>query len=359
MTALLGALAHRRPAILAFVDLVQDIDVMAPVLLEIRRRGELRLKIVVSRWLVRESPRTIALLRGYGLDFSLVRRRDVIEGRAPSLRGVKAVIAASESSHPAHAAGHALMLRAGEAGLATYALQHGFEAVGLYGLEASSARFAAGTVFCWFPPAEIPPALAAETRAKLAHVGRPSPPPVPDQPRRFDVGVFENLHWERYGEADRLDFLNGLKAAAEALPDVSFLLRTHPAGAFADRLGHELARFQNIKRPPAAEARSRLESGADVVLGLGRVITTPSTVALDAAMAGTPVALAVDGGAAYHPLPVLRGPQDWIAFASGGAFDGRSLDQFVSRVLLAGDGAGRVAERVIRDLMVSGARHHG
>jgi hypothetical protein len=358
MTPLLGALAPRRPAVLALVDLVQDIDVMLPVLLELQRRGEVRLKIAVSRWLVRESPRTIALLDRHGLGFSLVRRREVIEGRSPSLRGVAAVIAASESSHPAHAAGHALLQRAGAAGLATYALQHGFEAVGLYGVEAGAARFAARTVFCWFPPTEVPPALADETRARLAHVGRPAAPASAPS-RRFDVGVFENLHWERYSEADRLGFLNGLKAAAEALPGVSFLLRTHPAGAFADRLGHELARFQNITRPLAAEARSRLESGADLVLGLGRVITTPSTVALDAAMAGTPVALAVDGGAAYHPLPVLRGPQDWIAFASGGAFDGRSLDQFVSRVLLAGDGAGRVAERMIRDLMVSGPRHHG
>ena len=75
------------------------------VLLAIHAAPELSLKVVVSRWLQRESPRTEALLRAHRLPFAYVRRRDVIEGRAPSLGGTSAVLAAAESSHPAHAAG--------------------------------------------------------------------------------------------------------------------------------------------------------------------------------------------------------------------------------------------------------------
>ena len=358
MKPLLPAFAARRPGVLAFIDLVQDVDVMLPVLIAIRAGGGLRLNVVVSRWLMRESPRTGALLSRHGFSFTQAPRRQVVEGRGPSLRGMAAVISAAESSHPAHTAAHALARRAKAAGLKTYALQHGFENVGLFGLEAGTASFASDVVFCWFPEGLTPSTLPAQTRGKLAHVGRPASVSLQPPGAGFDVGVFENLHWDRYTESDRHGFLEGLAAAAGALPQTRFLLRTHPAGGWADQFGHELARIENITPVRAGDARSDLQSGAELVWDLGRVITTPSTVALDAAAAARPVALATAGGAAYHPLPVLRTPQDWIEFASGGGGDRRTLDQFISRVLVAGDGAPRIAARLSRDLLRLGPDQH-
>ena len=354
------ALGARRPRVLAFIDLVQDVDVMLPVLLALREQGGIGLKIHVSRWLQRESPRTEVMLREHGLDFAYLPRRQVIEGRAPTLRGADALIAAAESTHPAHSAAHALAQRAKAAGLKTYALQHGFENVGLFGVETAAASFASDVVFCWFPKDAIPAALSPGTRGKLAHVGRPgSVGAARAAESAFDVGVFENLHWDRYDDADRSNFLAGLTAAVRALPQVRFLLRSHPAAGWADQFGHDLAQFANISRDQAAMARGRPQGGADIIQGLARVITTPSTVALDAAMAGVPVALAAAGGKLYDPLPLLRSPDDWIGFAAGGAFDRRTLDQFCSRVLVGGDGAVRIAERLRRDLMGASQHHHG
>jgi hypothetical protein len=273
----------------------------------------------------------------------------VIAGKLPSLRGVHAVISASESSHPAHAAGHALALRAAAAGLRTYALQHGFENVGLFGFEAAAASFASEVVFCWFPESADPPGLPPGARARLAHVGRPAPVIGKDAVEAFDVGVFENLHWERYSDENRHGFVQGLKAAAAAHPRLSFRLRPHPAGGWADQLGHELAPLTNITLDSAERARARLEGGAEVVRGLGRVITTPSTVALDAAMAGLPTAIAA-GDDLYDPLPRLAAPEDWIAFAGGRNPDPGAADRFLARVLTPGDGAARIAERLSCDL---------
>ena len=345
----------RRPRVLVLIDLVQDIDALLGVLLAIATAPGLELKIVVSRWLERESPRTAALLRAHGLDFTFVRRREIIEGRAPSLRGVDAVLAASESSHPAHAAGHALAHRAASLGLRTYVLQHGFEQIGLFGPEAARASFASQTVFCWFPAEAAPADLPAATRAKLEPVGRPAPPGGwrRDPKPAFDLGVFENLHWDRYTNADRAGFIASLIATARALPKARILVRPHPAGGWADRLGHELPQFENIVRPSAAEARLVLDGGAQAVKGILRVITTPSTVALDSVLAGAPVALAVSGGASYRPLPVLDGPEAWVAFASGATYDPSLLDQFRSRVLVASDGAPRIVERLERDLLTT------
>ncbi len=357
MTPLGRLLRPRRPRVLVLVDLVQDIDTLLPVMLAIEAASDLSLKIVVSRWLRKESPRTEALLRRRGLGFACVRRREIIDGAAPSLRGVDAVLTASESSHPAHAAAHALALRARAGGVKTYAVQHGFEQIGLYGREAADAHFASETVFCWFPGSASPDDLPESTRASLAPVGRPSPPGGWRRERpAYDLGVFENLHWDRYGEADRLRFKQGLLSVARALPDLRILLRPHPAGGWADQLGHELAPFQNIVRASADEARGRLGGGADILKELSRVITTPSTVALDSALAGIPVALALSGGGVYAPLPVLDSPEGWVAFASGEAYDLGLLDQFCSRVLVAGDGAPRIVERLGRDLVETMAK---
>ena len=350
--------APRPPRVLVLVDLVQDIDALLGVLVALGEEPRLSLTIVVSRWLERESPRTEALLHAHGLDFTYVRRRDIIEGRAPSLRGVQAVLAAAESSHPAHAAGHALAARARGLAIKTYALQHGFEQIGLFGPEAALATFASQTVFCWFPPEAAPPDLPAETKSKLIPIGRPIPPGGwgRDAEPAFELGVFENLHWERYTRQDRAQFLEGLTAAARALPHARILLRPHPAGRWADELGHELAQFKNIVRPSAAEARARQEGGAQVLRGISRVITTPSTVALDSALAGIPVALAADGGASYRPLPILGGPDAWVAFACGATYDRLQLDQFRSRVLVAADGAARIVERLGWDLVATMAK---
>ena len=105
------------------------------------------------------------------------------------------------------------------------------------------------------------------------------------------------------------------------------------------------------------QARSRLDGGVQVLRGISRVITTPSTTALDSALAGIPAALAAPGGASYRPLPVLDGPDAWVAFASGAAYDPGVLDQFRSRVLVAGDGALRIVERLGRDLVTTMTGH--
>jgi len=140
-------------------------------------------------------------------------------------------------------------------------------------------------------------------------------------------------------------------AVARALPAARILLRTHPAGAWADGLGHELARFGNITTAPAAQTRRDLIGALGILRGIKRVITTPSTIALDAALTGLPVALAADGGGLYAPLPVLTSPADWVRFASSADVDGETLDLFRSRVLVPGDGAARIAERLRRDLL--------
>ena len=228
-------------------------------------------------------------------------------------------------------------------------------------MEACAATFESDTVFCWFPQAAIPPDLPAQTRRKLVHAGRPAPIGGwgRDEAPSFDLGVFENLHWTRYTNAERQAFQDNLAATAAALPSARILLRPHPAGAWADRISHELAQFDNITLAQASETRRRPEGGAQVLRGIKRVITTPSTVALDSVLSGLPTALAMAGGSVYEPLPVLTSAQDWIDFASEGTADSTTLDLFRSRVLVEGDGASRIVERLSCDLASDSLDAHG
>ena len=351
----------RQGRLLVFIDLVQDIDVLLPLCVAFRDDGRLKLRIVVSHWLARQSPRTAQLLDAHGFEFTYVSRRKVIDGVAPPLGGVAGVLLASESTHGAHSASRTLARRARAAGLKTYLLQHGLENIGLFGVEARDATFESDVVFCWYPPSAVPDELPPETLPKLVHAGRPVPlggwgrGETPD----FDLGVFENLHWVRYTDAERRAFQDNLAAVAEALPAARILLRPHPAGAWADRLSHELARFSNITLARASETRGRLEGGAQVLRRIRRVITTPSTVALDSALSGLPTALAMAGGGVYEPLPVLGAAQDWIDFASGETDDSTAIDLFRRRVLVEGDGAPRIVERLSRDLASDSLTAHG
>jgi hypothetical protein len=323
--------------ILAFIDLVQDIEVMAPLLLgglADRHRGW-SLDLNVSRSLRASAPDALARLKATGLPFRLVVRREVIAGRSPDLRGVGAVITASESSHPAHAAGHALARRANAAGLATYTLQHGLENVGLDGRAES---IASRRIFTWFPPARAT-AMPAEVRSRLVHVGRPHPP-APGAEPRCQVGVFENLHAERYGAGHREAFVAGLDALAGA--GVRALLRPHPAGGWSRDI--DLGRWPTVTLAGAGTIQ-------EAIAACARVITTPSTVALDAAQAGRPVALAGDGGELYAPLPVLREPDDWPAFALALDDQSQALTAFLERVVQPGDAVVKILDRLRQDLM--------
>lgn len=351
-SGLLGGLfGPRRPRLIVLVDLVQDIDVLLPVLLALRQAGGFRLDIRVSRWLKRESPRTPALLAQHGLPFRWLRRSRVVAGDEPSLRGAAAVLTAAESSHPAHAAGHALALRARAAGVPSYTLQHGLENIGLTGVDAAAGSFASDVVFCWFPEAATPDELPQAVRTRLDHVGRPAPPGgwTPREAPAFDLAVYENLHWDRYCDADRAAFLAGLRAVA-ARPELKIVLRPHPAGAWGESLGLEFACFANMTLIGGAEARRSLGSLTQSPGLAARVITTPSTVALDAALAGRPVALAADGGTLYTPLKVVNSPSDWLEFACSVNPMASGLEDFKRRVLVEGDASDRIVKRMSRDL---------
>lgn len=331
----------RAPVVLVLVDLVQDFDVLEPVLLALRAERRLGVRVCVSKWLLHEAPRAPEALRRLRLSFDVVRRTAIKAGQAPALRGVAAVLLASESAAPPHVAGHVLARRADAAGVATYALQHGVE-LGEPG--APPPAMASRVLFCW---GRAGAEQAAGTGPEPVIVGRAA---TPVGEPKFDLGVFENLHWDRYAEAERTRVLDRLTATAHAFRDLRLLVRSHPAGGWMDRAADDLAGLSNVHVQTSAQSRAEPGSGLAAAAACARVITTPSTVALDAAAAGRRVALALDGGDAYRPLPVLGSEADWIAFARGPSEPTPDEAAFLRRHVEPGDAAVAMVARLINDL---------
>jgi hypothetical protein len=137
-----------------------------------------------------------------------------------------------------------------------------------------------------------------------------------------------------------------------------FLVKPHHAGQYLAKSWHLLkgAPPNVVLADPASPLWEPLTASA-IIGSADAVITTPSTVALDAARAGCPVAVTRYGLrlSLYEPLPLLECAEDWLAFLDGvtansGAFAGR-LQDFCRRHVLEGDAVGRILDRISSDAL--------
>lgn len=357
---------RHRPRLLVQFDLGQDLDVLLPIVQAVRQRGNMDLRLVMTHWLQTESPRVWERLTGLGLDLTIVERKAARLGGAVDLRDIDAVITAAETTLSAHKAGHALTRQANSKGLQTYTVQHGFENVGLLYKDdqhGPEVGFASRTVFCWCPLDLIPDWVREETRDKLVPVGcsKSTPPPVGmaqlPLSRHWDrvVGVFENLHWHRYDDAYRQDFVSDLTLMAREQPDTLFLVKPHHAGRWLVKNPVLPTDLANLLLVDPTDPEWHDLTAPALLSALDAVITTPSTVALDAARAGRPVAVVAQQLSLplYQPLPLLADTDDWRQFLTSSLEPGIGLacnEGFLRRILLPGAGAHRIAAHIEADL---------
>ena len=271
---------------------------------------------------------------------------------------VRALVCATESNLLPHRLAHQIALHARRHGIYTTVVQHGYEMPGLtYHDNLQSIRkmwFASERIYLWGSAQLVHQMVPAATRAKCLTVGCPSGISAPGEftARKADtpiVGVFENLHWLRYTEKYRHLFIDGLRNLVEHCPEVSYKIRTHPQGRWLDsNSALSLLKLPNVTVAP--ELGSAEEALHALFKSAKGVITTPSSVALQAAQAGLPVAV-VGGGldlSRYQPLTQLSKHKDWIEFIKRiedpAGFDSlRHLSSdFVARVIEPGNAAYRI-----------------
>lgn len=344
--------AGARIRLICLIDLVQDVDLVLPVAVAARDSGRFDVSICQTAWLRKVSPRAGALIADAGFEPLVVSRKAILLGMQPKLDHIDALLMASESTSAPHLFSHTLARRAKREGVRTFVMQHGLENLGLtYREEGRDVEFASDHILTWGPPELLPAWVPEQRRTRCIGVGiaKPAasnaPPLLPlVHEKRLIVGVFENLHWDRYSPRYRAAFLRDLTATAMAYPDKLFVVKPHHAGQWLSKNRAALAGAENILlADPADPAWERFTAGA-IIERATAVITTPSTVALDAARLRCPAAVAgydLDLPA-YAPLQVLRGAGDWSTFLAQKVGDHRAgrldnLDEFRRRHVVMGD----------------------
>ena len=361
----LGLLRGERLAF--FLHLHTDPELLLPVISAVGHAGwRGRVAVYVTRELIENYSGARMRLREQSIKYTLVDKGEVIAGRSPPLAGVRAVVTATETTLRPHRAAHELVSRANARGIPTITLQHGLDNVGLtYSdevQEIESVRFASRVILTWGKAERLHDRIPPDTRLKCVPVGCPKYPherPRPDPaPAERTVAVFENLHWQRYPRAMADAFLRDLGATASAATGTQFVVKPHPAGRWLTERYRGPKSFPgNVTIvDPTRTAAPEHETPKLIRRSLG-VITTPSTIALDAAWEGRPIAVAgydVDT-CTYAPLPKLAGPEDWVRFVTG--IDTPAIRRelialslrFVDAALLPGDGAANAARVIARE----------
>lgn len=343
------------------LNLIQDLDLAVPVLDAWAREG-VPAQVWCSSALIRKSPRVLATLGARHIPYRVLPD-DLPTGSVGFPTGARALLTVTETNLGPHRFTRTLSELALARGLTVATLQHGFENVGLTYDDAvhpiDRVSIKAQRIYIWGGLETLHPRLDASVRERCVPVGCPKPAATTPADLghllptgRPVVGVFENLHWHRYDDVYRQAFLDAVRLLAERFPQVTFLVKPHHAGVWlTQRYDGERPAAPNLviadPQAPAWEHHT-----ASTLLGrMTAVITSPSTVALDAARQGLPVAVFAGGLdlSNYQPLPLLRVPADWPAFVSA-ALDAEQCSplasaaaDFVARVLVEGDGAQRIA----------------
>lgn len=325
--------------VLFFFHMLQDMELLIPLIRRVESQGKPALALLHFE-ANGKYPAMAERFEREGIPWAVYDERIRWEWLR-WLRNARAVVTACDCSVQAHRRGYRFVRRARLLGVPTFTTQHGLENIGLNYSDGEhpihSVRFASRHVLTWGKKESLHPGVLKKTRRKAVPVGI-----LKELPERKDatvepdlVTVFENLHWGRYSEHYRESFLNSLGAAAQALPDIRFVLKPHQAGRWMTH------RYKGQWKAPAnVEVLNPLApnplSAGEWIAKSSLVFTTPSTIALDAALVGTPVAvLGFDLDLPnYAPLPIIRNARDWITTIEGvqrGDFSNTALGAFISQ----------------------------
>ncbi|MCB0403581.1 MAG: hypothetical protein KDD51_02275 [Bdellovibrionales bacterium] len=311
------------PRLVFFLHLRQDREVLFPLIEASVESGRI-VEVWVRRGLHAQDPQLTDRVRRLGITPKVLSWWRLRTGLFLNWRLGDALITASESTAPPHRLSYHLTCAAKRRGVRTFTLQHGLENVGLTYFDSEyppgSVEFASDRILIWGPLGGLHPSVGDKTREKCVSVGVPKKYSVlvseVPQSKQTRVAIFENLHWSRYDSHYTASFERDLLAVIAHYPEIEFVLKGHPSSQWVRAFAKKLSGTTNVHCVDA-EAANRDFSGAAVLLhAAAAVITTPSTVALDAAFLDRPVAVAtydldLDF---YKPLPLLRNEADWHVF---------------------------------------------
>lgn len=348
-----GSKQPDRLRVLFLLQQFQDLDLICPVAEAACLHDGFDVHVAILTKIAVPAGRRLRILRERGATVTFWRARDLIDGAVRISPGdFDAAVTASDGPGPGARYAAAFVRAANAAGIATLNIQHGLDNTGLtYG--PPGASFNARLILTWGGFDRLSEAADELTRAKIVPVGCPKRRltradaadfPLAGQPF---IAVFENLHWRRYSAAYRQHFVQDLIDAASAAPDLVFVLKPHMGGRWFTREHAERPLPPNLLVADPGTHQWRRFAADSFLAHATAVITTPSTIALDAARYDLPTALVAYGISAenYEPLFRIEGAGDWHTFVGKVREGGHSMAavrHFLATAALPGDAVARI-----------------
>ncbi len=352
---------HRPLTLVLLISRPQDIDLFIDIYQQSLKKTEIEVLFWATKRALGHFPATRKLLDEKGIHTVFTVSHGNLVAAIPRLLKIDALLNTVESTVASHKVPSSITRIANACRVHTYTMQHGFENVGLtyQDLEqGADVHFAARNVLTWGPVKQLPGIVAPDTRRKCLAVGCPKAHLVHlEKPREMFVekpiiAVFEGLHANRFDRRYLELFFADLQQMADTFPNLRFILKPHP-GIIQRRKAHAefLQAVKNIEVLDPANADINQWSTPTLLAQALAVVTTPSTIALDAALAATPVAVTryrqkVPYYAYYEPLPIIDGADDWQNFLESALTERAHLQKlshcFRERVCLPGNAAERI-----------------
>jgi hypothetical protein len=364
---------HANPArkplkLVLLISRPQDIDLFIDIHRHARTRSDLKVSFWATKRALTHFPATGTLLAAAGIQPSFHLSHGNLIAATFKLLEVDAFLNTVESTVARHKVPYLITTIANAGGVHTYTMQHGFENVGLTYHDPELGplvRFAAQNVLTWGPVDRLPGTVAPETRRKCLAVGSPKVHLTrSDQPRETTgttdhppiIAVFEGLHADRFDDRYLRLFFADLQHLADTFTDLRFILKPHPGIVKRTGIHTEfLHSLRGVEVLDPARRESTTWSTPKLLTQALAVITTPSTIALDAAMVAAPVAVTRYGQQIsyydyYEPLPLIDAARDSENFINLALTDQAHLQNlsrsFLERVCMPGNAAERILDIV-------------
>lgn len=366
----------QKPEMIVAIHLPQDLDLALPILKAAEARN-IQCTVWTSVTAVNKWAQILDAMHKYNYAYRILPEQINVFDALLFPASARVLLSVSESNLNPHRFTYQLTKLANRAGLRTATIQHGFENIGLTYSDnihcIKNIKFASHKIYTWGNHKTYHPDMSAQTEKKCFPIGCSKPKivkqasimnTVPNQ--NPVIGIFENLHWHRYSEEYRDFFIECISRIAKEFSNVTFIIKPHNAGMWLT------SRYQ--KSAPVAEnlliIDPRNEDWKSVtapqMLGrLSAVITTPSTVAIDALRQNLPVAMVKHklSLSNYDPLFMLASFDDWSTFVKQ-VLDDQLKTQleikgqlFLENIILPGDAAKLIVEDLFTGADISVAAH--
>lgn len=279
------------------IDLLQDSDFILPLALECQRQ-KVKYRVFLSRDACLRNTSLISNLKKLKISFDLEPAPDSLRNRYffragwPNLRGITDFLTAVETSARPHQLASSIVNSANHSGIMTFTLQHGFENIGLtysdreYPID--NVKIQSQQILIWGPKETLYKDLSPEVKNRCVPVGIAKTYPNPSVTsgksinKKIVVGIFENLHWSRYSDNFRSQFISLVESLPRSFRDFEFRLKPHPAGKWlTNRFKGSFSIANNVVIYDSTQPHQPGFSNNDFVNQCDIILTTPSSVAID------------------------------------------------------------------------------